>query len=502
MNAADRPVVPSPARQALVCVLLASLLPVAGCGKDDKGAPTRPPVEVTVLTVAPRDVPVSTVFVAQTQSSQAVNIAARVSGFLDKRVYVEGSVVKAGQVLFRMDQKPFQAQVDAAAAALQRNQAANDVAKSNLARIKPLAQQNALSQKDLDDAQGQYEQSAAAVAQSKAQLESAQLDLSYTTIVSPVDGVSSFAAVADGTYVNPQNSQLTTVSVLTPMWINFSVSENEMERIRGQVQRGQLTLPPDRQFIVEIELVDGSTFPYKGKITFADPSYNSQTGTFLIRASVENPKGVLRPNQFVRTRLHGAIRPNAILVPQRAVQQGAKGHFVWVVNKDAKSELRPVVVGDWYGDSWFISQGLAAGDQVVVDGALRLAPDSAVKAAPYVPKPGAAESSPVSTPPGATLSVNFAAGKYTPDAEAIRLLKGFAPAMKAGTNPIDVTGYADRTGNHAANVELAKRRAIAVRDVLVAEGIAPERIRLKAPQDVTGPGSDREARRVDIAAGK
>ena len=244
MNAADRPVVPSPARQALVCVLLASLLPVAGCGKDDKGAPTRPPVEVTVLTVAPRDVPVSTVFVAQTQSSQAVNIAARVSGFLDKRVYVEGSVVKAGQVLFRMDQKPFQAQVDAAAAALQRNQAANDVAKSNLARIKPLAQQNALSQKDLDDAQGQYEQSAAAVAQSKAQLESAQLDLSYTTIVSPVDGVSSFAAVADGTYVNPQNSQLTTVSVLTPMWINFSVSENEMERIRGQVQRGQLDASP------------------------------------------------------------------------------------------------------------------------------------------------------------------------------------------------------------------------------------------------------------------
>jgi len=502
MNAADVLSVRATPRRALVAALIASLALLAGCGKDDKGAPARPPAEVTVLTVAPRDVPVSSLFVAQTQSSQAVNIAARVSGFLDKRVYVEGSVVKAGQVLFRMDQKPFQAQVDAAAAALQRNQAANDVAKSNLARIKPLAQQNALSQKDLDDAQGQYEQSAAAVAQSKAQLESAQLDLSYTTIVSPVDGVSSFAAVADGTYVNPQNSQLTTVSVLTPMWINFSVSENEMERIRGQVQKGQLTLPADRQFIVEIELVDGSTFPYRGKITFADPSYNSQTGTFLIRASVDNPKGVLRPNQYVRTRLHGAVRPNAILVPQRAVQQGAKGHFVWVVNKEGKSELRPVVVGDWYGDSWFISQGLAAGDKVVVDGALRLAPDAVVKATAYVPKPDAAESSPVSTPPGATLSVNFATGKYSLDAEAVRVLKGFAPAMKAGSNPIDVTGFADRTGNHAANVELAKQRAIAVRDALTAEGIAAERIRLKAPQDVTGPGSDRDARRVDIAVGK
>jgi membrane fusion protein (multidrug efflux system) len=471
--------------------LTAAALLVGGCGKDEKKDTARPPVDVTTLTVAPRDVPVSSVFVAQTQSSQAVNIAARVSGFLDKRVYVEGSVVKAGQVLFKMDQKPFQAQVDAAAAALQRNQAANDVAKSNLARIKPLAQQNALSQKDLDDAQGQYEQSAAAVAQSKAQLESAQLDLSYTTISSPVDGVSSFAAVADGTYVNPQNSQLTTVSVLTPMWINFSLSENERERIRTQVQKGLIRLPEGNQFEVEIELVDGSTFPYKGKITFADPSYNSQTGTFLIRASVDNPKGVLRPNQYVRTRLHGAIRPNAILVPQRAVQQGAKGHFVWVVNKDGKAELRPVVVGDWYGDSWFIAQGLATGDSVVVDGALRLAPDAVVKSAPYVPKPGAAESLPVSSPLGATLSVNFATGKYTLDAEAVRLLKGFAPAMKAGANPIDVTGYADRTGDHAANVELAKRRATAA-----------DRIRLKAPQDVTGPGSDREARRVDIAVGK
>jgi membrane fusion protein (multidrug efflux system) len=376
------------------------------------------------------------------------------------------------------------------------------VAQANLARTKPLAEQNALSQKDLDDAQGQYEQAAAAVAQSKAQLESAQLDLSYTTITSPVDGVSSFAAVADGTYVNPQNSQLTTVSVLTPMWVNFSVSENEMERIRSQVQKGMIKMPKGDQFEVEIELVDGTVFPYKGKITFADPSYNSQTGTFLIRASVDNPKGVLRPNQYVRTRLHGAIRPNAIVVPQRAVQQGAKGHFVWVINKDGKGELRPVSVGDWYGDSWFIAQGLAAGDQVVVDGALRLAADTPVKTAPYVQKPDSAMAAPVSRPPGATMLVHFAPGKATLDAEAMRILKSLMPAMKAGPNPIDVTGYADGTGNHAANVELARRRATGVRDALVAEGIPADRVRLKAPQDVTGTGDDREARRVEIAVGQ
>jgi membrane fusion protein (multidrug efflux system) len=286
------------------------------------------------------------------------------------------------------------------------------------------------------------------------------------------------------------------------MWINFSVSENEMERVRGEVKSGRLRLPENGSFVVEIEMVDGSIFPYKGRITFADPSYNAQTGTFLLRASVDNPNGVLRPNQYVRTRLLGSVRPSAILVPQRAVQQGAKGHFVWIVNKSGKAELRPVVVGDWYGESWFIAQGLAAGDQVVVDGALRLGPDAAVKAAPYVPKPGTAETAPASTPPGASLVVLFAPGQSALDAEALRLLKGFAPAMKAGPNPIDVTGFADRTGNHAANVELAKRRAMAVRDALVAEGIAADRVRLKPPQDVTGPGGDREARRVELAVGK
>jgi membrane fusion protein (multidrug efflux system) len=430
-----------------------------------------------------------------------VNIQARVSGFLDKRVYTEGAVVKAGQVLFRMDPKPFQVQVDGAAAALQRNQAALQVATANLNRTKPLAQKHALSQKDLDDAQGQYEQAAAAVAQSKAQLDSAKLDLSYTTITSPVNGVSSFAAVADGTYVDAKNAQLTTVSVLTPMWINFSLSENEMQRIRTEVKKGLLRLPEGARFEVEIELVDGTIFPHKGRITFADPSYNSQTGTFLIRASVDNPNGVLRPNQYVRTRLLGAVRPNAILVPQRAVQQGAKGHFVWVINKQSQAELRPVVVGDWQGDDWFIAQGLGAGDVVAVDGTLRLAPGATVKATPYVPKPGSAGTAPESRPPGATLTVHFAKGKSTLDAEAQRLLKGFAPAMKAGANPIAVTGYADRTGSHAANVALAKRRAEAVRDALVAEGIAADRIRLKAPQEVTGPGGDEQARRVDLSVG-
>jgi membrane fusion protein (multidrug efflux system) len=494
------------------CLLLA--LALGGCGKSEDKPAEKAPVDVTIVTIARKDTPVTGTYVAQTQSSQAVNIAARVSGFLDKRVYVEGSLVKAGQVLFQMDKKPFQAQVDAQRAALARSQASLEVAKANLARTKPLAEQNALSQKDLDDAQGQYDSAAAAVEQGKAQVQEAELNLSYTTITSPVTGVSSFAAVADGTYLNATNSQLTTVSVLTPMWINFSVSENQMGRIRDEVQRGLLRLPNGGEFTVEIELVTGALFPYTGRITFANPSYNAQTGTFQIRATVDNPSGVLRPNQYVRVRLRGAMRPNAVAVPQRAVQQGGKGQFVWVVNKDDQAELRPVTVGDWEGDDWFIDDGLDNGDRVVVEGGQRLAQGVKVKATPFVPvKPAntttAAASSTAATAPGSykdstraptphDASVYFATGSATLDDTAMGVIRLKAAEVMGIETPITITGYADKTGRTSNNAELAKQRALAVRDALVQFGVRTDRIRLQQPLNVTGSGTDDQARRVDM----
>jgi membrane fusion protein (multidrug efflux system) len=452
------------------------------------------------------DVPITAIYVAQTQSSQAVNIQARVSGWLDKRVYTEGAVVKTNQVLFQMDPKPFQAQVDAAKAALERQEAAALVAKQNLERTKPLAQQNALSQKDLDQAVGQAAETEAAVLQAKAQLETAQLNLSYTTIRSPVDGVSSYAIVADGTYLSPQNSQLTTVSVLTPMWVNFSVSENEMERIRNDVRSGALKLPDGGKFTVEIEMVDGNLFPYTGAITFADPSYNPSTGTFLLRATVNNPAGVLRPNQYVRVRLKGAIRPDAIVVPQRAVQQSAKGHFVWVANAQSQAELRPVVVGEWKGDGWLITEGLNNGDKVVVDGGIRLTQGAPVKAAAYTPptvttakeKPPAL-SAPYPAAAPSSVAVYFASGSAALDSGAQRALRLASAAYVGIGTQINVTGYADRTGNRTANVDLAKKRAQAVRDELVHLGVEPRRIVLVPPVDVTGSGTDDKARRVDVS---
>jgi membrane fusion protein (multidrug efflux system) len=369
-------------RTLLVLVTLATVL-LAACGKKEPPAAAKPPVEVAVVTVAPRDVQAVFEYVAQTQSSRQVNIQARVSGFLEKRVYTEGAIVKEGQVLFLMDMKPFQAQVDAAKAQVSKAQAAVDVAKSNLARVKPLTEKEALSQKDLDDATGNFESTSASLEAAKAQLVTAQLNLSYCTITSPVAGISAAAAQADGTYLNQSNSQLTTVAVLSPMWVNFSLSENELQSFRDQADKGLLRRAPGNKYVVEVVLVDGQVFPFTGSITFLDPAFNPQTGTFLIRASVDNPQGVLRPNQYVRARVKGAMRPNAILVPQRAVLQGARGHFVWVVDKDNKAENRPVTVGDWSGDEWVVTEGLRAGDRVVVDGGLKLGPGTALNPKAY-----------------------------------------------------------------------------------------------------------------------
>lgn len=360
----------------LIPLLLAAAL--GGCGKEEKKAAAPPPAEVKTLQIVTRDVPVTFEYIALTQSPHQVNIVARVNGFLDKQLYTEGAIVKEGQVLFQMDKKPFIAQLDAAAAAMDRAKAAHDTAVANLKRVKPLAELNALSQKDLDDATGSEQSTAASLAQAMANVDTAKLNLSYTTISSPIRGVAAAAQQKEGAYLSPQSNLLTTVSSLNPMWVNFSISENELTGYRDQVAKGLIRPPKD--YVVEIIQVDGSMFPQTGKITFIDPSYNPQTGTFLIRVTLANPDGSLRPNQYVRVRLKGALRPGAIAVPQRSVQQGAKGHFVWVVDKDGKAESRPVTVGDWYGDSWFINEGLRAGDQVVVDGGLRLSPGAIVKA--------------------------------------------------------------------------------------------------------------------------
>ncbi|MCP4048623.1 MAG: efflux RND transporter periplasmic adaptor subunit [Gammaproteobacteria bacterium] len=364
----------------LLFMTLVSLM-ILGCNEPETAVQITP--EVSVIVTEPRDVPIFSEFVGKTVSSRRIEIRSRVEGFLEKRLYEEGTMVEEGQVMFRMDRKPFEAQLSAANAELAQQQARLDNAEANLARVKPLAEQNAVAQKELDDAIGMFRSSAAAVEAANAKVMQAELDLGYTDIYSPVTGVSSFARKREGSYIGiGQDSLLTYVARIQPMWVEFSISENQIFSKRAKQKSGLVRPPEADRYEVEIILADQSSYPHRGQITFADASLSEETGTFLIRAEIPNPNRELRPGQFVRAQIHGAIRPDAILIPQRAVQQGAQGSFVWVI-EEGKTRFQPVKTGPWLGDDWFIEGGLEGGEQIIVDGALTVRPDIEVTTVPY-----------------------------------------------------------------------------------------------------------------------
>lgn len=348
------------------------ILFLTGCGDSQEPQPASAP-QVSAIQVKAADTPIVIEFVGKTASSRKVEIRSRVEGFLEEIAYREGSLVQEGQVLFMMDRKPFEAKLNAAKASLSQQQARLANAKANLDRVKPLAEKNAVSQKDLDDALGSYFSAAAAVEGAKAEVVQAKLNLGYTTVISPVTGLSSYAVKREGSYMGfGTESLLTYVAQLDPMWVEFSVSENQILRNREQIQKGLIREPDENELGVEVILADGSIYPHTGKITFADASLSEETGTFLIRAEVDNPDHILRPGQFVRAHITGLVRPNAIKLPRKAVQQGAKGSFVWIIDQEGKAEFRPVVTGPWHKDDWLIDSGLQDGETVVVDGALKL----------------------------------------------------------------------------------------------------------------------------------
>ena len=372
---------------------LVSLVLMAACSPD-KPAVTAPPPEVGVVTVAPRPVPYSASFVAQTESSRQVEILARVAGFLDRIAYAEGDFVKEGQLLFQIDPKPFKAQLDAAQGSLAAQKARLSTAEATLKRVRPLAEQNALSQADLDRAVGDFEMAEAAVHTAIAKLREAELNLDYATIRSPVSGSAGRALQREGAYVggSAETAKLTYVAALDPIWVTFSISQNQSATLAEMVEKKLLTPPERNSYEVELVLPGDKIYPYRGRINFADPSFSQETGAFMVRASVPNPKKELRPGMFVTVNMHGAVRPDAVVVPQLALQQGAKGHFVLVANAEDKVEIRPVVVGSYAGDKEIVvEQGLHAGDRVIVDGFARLTPNVPVKPVPAAAAPAAAQ---------------------------------------------------------------------------------------------------------------
>ena len=387
--------IPTPRPSVLWLPVALCAASLAACG--GKPAPEAEPqaVPAAVITVTGGDVPYAAEFVGETESSQEVEIRARVEGFLESIAYREGSVAQKGDVLFQMDRRPFEASLDAARAELQAQQARLTTASANLKRVGPLAAEDALSQKDLDDATGTKDAAAAAVAGARSRVQQAEINLSYTTIRSPVNGVTSFARKQPGSFVSPgPDSLLTYVSALDPMRVTFSVSENEQLRFNRLMSDGTLKAPPGGKFSVEIVLADGTTVPAPGHITFGEASFSKETGTFLVRAELPNKDGALRPGQFVRVRVLGATWVDAIQLPQRAVMQGPQGNFVWVVDVESKAQFRPVSVGPLTGDQWLISEGLHPGERVVVDGGLKLAPGVPVRPAEPGPAPPSAKSQP------------------------------------------------------------------------------------------------------------
>ena len=374
-------------------------LAVAACGKAPQqgGFHGFPPAEVTVQTVAPQTFPVSFEYVGQTAGSKDVEVRARVTGIIEKRQYQEGSFVKAGQPLFTIDARPYQAQVAAANAEVARAQAQKAQADRELARLKPLAERKAIGQKEADDAASNADFAAAAVKSAQAKLAELALNLGYTKVVAPISGLSSRAQKSDGSLATANETLLTTISQIDPIWIVFNVSENEQLRLNRAVAAGQLQLPKDNAYDVTVQLSDGSAFPRQGRINFADTRVNPTTGTYEMRAEIPNSDGALKPGQFVRVILRGATRQNALAVPQVAVLDGPQGKFVYVAGKDKDGKdvalPRPVGVGDWVDargtNQWVIESGLKPGDPVIVNGIAKLMPGGPIKLGAAAPENGA-----------------------------------------------------------------------------------------------------------------
>ncbi|MBW2187382.1 MAG: efflux RND transporter periplasmic adaptor subunit [Deltaproteobacteria bacterium] len=365
-----------------LCCLIVFVL--WGCDKDKPQVQVSiPALSVTTLQLIAQNTPVDFEFIGIVESPRKVEIRARVEGFLEKRLYREGSMVSSGQALFQLDKKPFEAELQQAKGELSQRQSQLDNAVANLRRVQPLAKKKAVSLKTLDAAINQQKSAVAALSSAQGAVRRAELNLSYTTISAPLAGASGKTLVAEGTFVAPGlNGLLTSVTQIDPIQVSFNVTENILMQVKNQVAKGLLILPDNNLLDVEVVQVDGSVFPQRGRINFMDPVFNSQTGAYEVDAELPNPQRTLRPGQFVRARIKGAFRPGAILVPQSAVTQGAKGPFVWVIDAQKKAQICYVQLGPWHLDQWFVDAGIETGAQIVLDNLKRLAPGKLLKFEP------------------------------------------------------------------------------------------------------------------------
>lgn len=360
--------------QTLVMALLVTSL--AACGKaEQSGAPHGMAMPVSVIELKPATVPISAEAVAQTEGAKEVEIRPRVGGILLKRLYEEGAAIKAGQAMFLIDPVPYQIALAQARAQLAQQKARIEQTKREAARLQGLLATQSISQREYDNAASDNAVAEAALLQAEANVREAELNLSYTTVTAPVSGVSGRFQFSEGALVSANSSLLTTVVQLSPIWVRFSFSDNELAQLGGR-----LTEKSVQQ--VSLLLPDGHEYAEKGKLNFAASQIDPTLGTQQLRATFENKDQQLVPGQFVRARVTTGKRDGVFLVPQVAVQNSDLGKFVYVVNEKNEATVRPVVAGDWLGKDWIILDGLKAGEKVIVDNIIKLRPGATVNPHP------------------------------------------------------------------------------------------------------------------------
>lgn len=367
-----------------VAAVILLLFIATGCSKAPQEVA---PPAVEVMTVIQKDVPVYNEWIGTLDGSVNATIRAQVQGYLTRQNYKEGDLVRTGQVLFEIDPRTFQAALDQAKGELAAQQARWTTAKANLARIKPLAEQNAVSKKDLDDSIGTEQSARAAVLSAQAKVDKAQLDLGFTRITSPVDGIAGLAKAQIGNLVGPgATEELTTVSTVNPIKVYIQISEQEYLQAGRAGEKRAETLKG------ELILADGSVYPYKGTFAFADRQVDIKTGTIKVAAVFPNPGNFLRPGQYGKVRVATAVRKDALLVPQRAVAEIQGKYMVAVVGTDNKADMRPVKTAERVDNLWVVLEGLKPGERVVVEGIQKVRPGMPVTPKPFAEapaKPGA-----------------------------------------------------------------------------------------------------------------
>lgn len=400
-------------RPTLGALSVAAALALVGCGQSTPAAGPpgggMPPAEVGVVTVTPGDLGLVSELPGRLEASRVAQVRARATGILQKRLFREGSDVKAGQPLFQIDAAPYQATFDSAQAT-QAKAEANLLQASALAeRYKPLADAKAISQQEYVAAQAAHKQAQADVAVAKAAVQTARINLDYAHVSSPINGRIGRALVTEGALVGQgEATQLAVVQQIDPIYVNFTQSAGDVMKLRRALEAGQLKRAGAEAASVRLLLEDGTEYARPGKLLFSDLTVDSTTGQVTLRAEVPNPGGNLLPGLYVRVKLEQAKASNAIALPQQAVTRSAQGDSVMVVAPDGKVAPRPVKVGAQQNGQWVILDGLQAGEQVMVDGFQKLRGAAPVKPVPWQAPGGAAPAADPAKPKAAATTAGNA----------------------------------------------------------------------------------------------